>query len=628
MNDELNLESFNIDQNKPNAQFSQSLSNRMKRHHARVSIMAPFEKLTMMNWSTSAYYVVPVIALILIPGLLATPTLYKYAHFNAIKSSSDVQAIYQEAVGKKSRLAAAPVAAGDASSEFQSNSTVNTSMIIDPGFYQGNNYSTSKTTTTAGPKASSCKNNYAYDPTKIPYWTTSSTSYYSTTDGMYSTYITTGPDNTIIDYTLSTPTETITYKGGQYAVRQQQSQQIPVIMPMEQKAMPEVGTTESQLQIQPMESTEGSSIPSDGDSSVISDDNIAPDRIIDIQTPQLVSTETVNGVEYYVYQSDYPLYCDNVEQSSGFLRQWINPQTKELYKEQIFIQEANPANLVSETTYEMSTQDIELSAVKSQFVFNQSVDIRDLEEKTEYDRIAAYISQHNIPLLVPTDSTWKISYAYSFKAIDEEYRQSYSFDRAFYPAGSIGDYLFGMMSEYDKLNEKEDVQPDFEISLSRNDTITASIQSYDSSADMTKLYESLFPAENTSAAENITLPINGANTQAQVRTITYKATPLPADAIPLMEPATPDGTTSSDGTSTPGIMPIQEVKDQVSIVITFTYQQRNYVLSIGLYGEENSNWKDYVTGIKTIDATQLKDLYPTAPNMPVTLQGGMEPLTR
>ncbi len=358
-------------------------------------------------------YYMPLVALVLVvSSFVFGPDVYAFLRVQYIKTTTDTTSIYQQAVQKRPQ-------SGERTTMATTDMTLESAPLIYPGRIQDDsNYFSYTTHITHGPQAATCQSYTYWDNNAIQSYTSATISFH-TDEAYYSKSVTTDDNGNPIDYYLWTPEHAIEYKGGEYAIRNNYT-----FVPMVAETVP---------------------APTIDDTALLREDTTDYDLSIQIDPqpePELVAIEKIDGLEYYIYQTTYDLYCDEQNTQTGIQRSWINHTNQDVYKDQTYLNSVSANNLLIESVYINETKKTTLEEVAEQFAFEYNVPIRQAPEQDTSVQLESYLNQNVVETLLPTSTDWQLSSAYSEAANNLAYRTSYIFDRAYYAPGAIGEAMY------------------------------------------------------------------------------------------------------------------------------------------------------------------------------------------
>ena len=471
------------------------------------------------------------------------------------------------------------------------------SLSIAPYYndFQGVNYRYTKSTFTPGVAFESCGQNFSYERLNaavetLEYRPNGGTNY---KDYIYKS-INYGPNNQIVNYYLNlyANNESISYEyaGGSYAVKNVYEQG------------PEVNNV-----IEPLVYYEGE-VTSTDPASTSSNEQPAPDAASNSEQlvaqyfgtdAEIVRTEVVNGNTLYVLRYSYDSDCAGQNKKIVYENK-INKDTFEITEAKSFVGSVSDANLISTSTTVIERKNLSLDEVDRAFKFTPNVTVKEIRypyvtpeeysQENETKKTIDALKGSSTHALFPTDNDYRLSYGYSFKEVDlSPAGSNYRTDRAFYPAGAIGDEVFNLSnptSDYAYLN----IESNWNFSTENVAKGTLAIESYKSGTTRDQIVKSKtqnYTQITDQTSTNTSILINGSNVQATV--LKFKAMmdyTLFKDAIS----ATPSVAPSSEGDER--IAPFAPTEEQSYTYIIFEFSGHFYSISNDVYSGKTLNASD------------------------------------
>ena len=565
----MKLEEFDPNKAAPTAEFKQRLSMRMRLHYGVVKLYAPLERMLKVSLPAPMYYILPLLVLLIVPGLVFGQDIYSYSRVLYLRNNQQAQTLYQHAIASRNaKMSALALGAENA------NAQRDMAFPIDSGYGQNSkSFTHSSVNIIAGPKAASCSIYYQYNPEQIPSYQSESFSFLAEDSGYYSKSTTTTSDGTILEYWLNTPIQAIEYKGGSYAIKHET-------------------VNDLMMRSEELKATEGesgagasgagtSSMPTDGNTSdAVPSDTVSSQPVEPTYTgpqPELITIEKINDAEYYVYQVEYDVYCDDKTQGKGVQHQWINPKTQELYMEKIFLGDSTPTNLLSQTTYVNESRDATLADVNATFDFTYTTDIRTENAVDQAESLKSYLSSHEVRSLAPTGAEWSLISIYSQAADNETYFKSHLFDRAFYANSDIGEYQYQrMLADMQGFQEKSTFTPIVELTYNHQDQLSTVVSVLPSGTVKDQLIRNMLGTDVPPSYQD-SITVDGATQSVEVFTYTYESKPIPLDA--------------------PDMMPTQ----QSTTLLYFERGGFTYLIRFENYGATSQSWQERLAAWKELN---------------------------
>lgn len=532
---------------------------------------------------------------LLIPALLIAPTLINYAKIHYVQQTQDTTSIYQNALNK--RLASSNQRAPQ-DTNLMSLAYDNQAELAP--IYWGSEFSylTQTVETVIGPKATTC-NTYTFDGYgELSSFTAQTYTFTNPEDHhFYNKYVTYTQQGDLIRYSLMTPDETIEYQGGAYAVRFENNSSLYETPLDSTETTTYVDRNEAEMSTQALPTD---SVQLEKSEVGASGDVILDEPLVDTIENKLVSTETINGIEYYIFESRYSSYCD--EGTTTIQRYWINPTTEELFQEILYVNQVTPTQMIMTNLYEFSQQDSSFEEIKHNFIFDLDVPVRTISYDNE-ETLNDYLSTHQVLALLPADSDWIMNYAYSQRAEEEKFRQSYLFDREYYSPDNAGQKAFDTFVSSNQ-RDNSDAQPISFLQLNFHNTdpnLSLTIDSYKETT--IEVILASYGIDSATASNNQTIFVSGTPVTARIYDQSFAY-----DIYPESVPGYP-GEGSSDDRKSLMIQDEQTAPDsevQYSyLIMAFDYQGFTFALQTSAYGTNTDEWLSTMENMTLYDSQNL-----------------------
>lgn len=322
-------------------------------------------------------------------------------------------------------------------------------------------YRYSKTDVTFGNAYSSCNAISSYDAYLGQGLVSESFEYYDGSGSSSNKWVTMTPSGTIVNYNVSnnTPTrsESYTYMGGSYAVKtttlfanSNVTDMFPTgdvsIMPIEdapvQESIEEVSPTDLISQYFGPDAKVIERVTRDGKDLYVVEYSYKLDCDQDVSR---------------MYMSSYPYQSPENLPDTMIMRDLVEVDNFQVYENTSYLNSVSDSNLLSRTKVTVVNNNDSFDSVANNFVFDINVPVREetfdwsveqpaYDYRAEANAIADYLIANPIDLLYVNGAN--LSGVYSAKAYEQINTNrmpdtvNYYADRAFYPAGELGDKLF------------------------------------------------------------------------------------------------------------------------------------------------------------------------------------------
>lgn len=427
MSQELTLQQFNEETAKPGRRF-------LSITKARITFS--YTLRTLAQWYKGLPKSIQVAALstttiaIFLITLIAYPTLAPMVKLAYYRSTGKDDAVFQNYYRTRPQNTLA------AEADTALNRTISQDIsMIAPEHAQPDKIIITKTNTKIGPASSLCQESNPYYPNFL-----NEQIYEHAYYQHYSKALSTDSQGNILELYLTNDDGTYEYRGGKYAVLRELPAQI-WDSPIDTQNLQVIPATEP--------GSGSDEIPGTNDTTT--SDTLIPTDTQDIEAPyfySLNSIETINGKDYFVYESRFDYYCYESHEAEpttfpAIQKTWIDPDTYAIIKEILYFHTVSDKSIVRETATQTSYVDPTMK--KEVFAFNIDTDIQIVPYTEERDVLNIWLESTNASILIPAETdNWIINSIYSSKAINDFYtiQNNYLHDRTFYASNAVGDHFF------------------------------------------------------------------------------------------------------------------------------------------------------------------------------------------
>ncbi|MBN1374243.1 hypothetical protein JW962_02835 [Candidatus Dojkabacteria bacterium] len=474
----------------------------------------------------------------------------------------------------------------------------------DNSTYINFNYSHDIITTERGPKSDSCPV-YVYYPGEK---TITETYSFWDDSGYKSKTVTKTGDGELIAYYQSDESSNFTYFGGNYAIREtyDYSDRLLGVEPAEPLQDLDMGNTIDNESTKPL------------DSENTSTDE--PESFIDSYfgtDVKAVAYETINDQNYVVIEFKWDdFYCGSDSNSKTvYTRQWINEQTYEIYKEEMYLDSVATSNLISTTIYAQENQsDIAWDTVSSKFA-NDYLNVSIHEYVYEYTsgidetEVNAFLAANNFSIIVPNGYVTNGFYL----SYEEEQDYPDYCDRALYPDTEIGRAMYNQSCElYSSWYQPDYVSAiasgDYNETTSRDGT-NISIATYDNSVREEQILDSTGLVRTSTEETDGSAKAENGFTKTGTKTLTIDGTSVAANVYVSEQTYYEITETVSADSETEGNDPVKEstTKTYKAVMIMFRYKNALHIISADNYSDDNFDAETFVypafTSYSTLNTT-------------------------
>ncbi|MCA9387224.1 hypothetical protein KC669_04285 [Candidatus Dojkabacteria bacterium] len=400
------------------------------------------------------------------------------------------------------------LAANGAANPTSSYAEMDSKLALYPGpNYEGTNYYHNINTVKSGPAFSQCNaiTGYAYNYSND--YVTESFSFYDENNNA-NKYVQKDLDGNLIDYSLSTysnnKSESIYYRGGSFAIKTVNTYPIETLKSDVSDYGDSALETATNTSEAVTDTVDSLILPTEPDYDPL--DNM-----------DIVGSETIDGKEYYIVETTYSTNCDaeaiyrvmSVDSSEGdttvINKDWVEKETYEYLKSETYINSVSANNLVTSASYENEALDVDFQSVATNFEFEFNVPTKDIvydesyysySPEQEIENTTNSIVNGGALLLVPSDSSYRISYIYAtdFKSLEQQDKfTEYTLDKSFYSNSALGTKIYNdVVKSYNDAQSYEYTQSlyNLEYIIDEVNYTSVNISAYESGVTEEKVLKS------------------------------------------------------------------------------------------------------------------------------------------
>lgn len=429
---------------------------------------------------------------------------------------------------------------------------------------------TYKSSTQAGPKASSCPGYVQYNLNST---NSESYSYYRENETVLSKYVVRSGDGQIYNYSLTDKDYTYEYNGGKFAIR----------MPVGKIGL--------------LATREATAIDVPNDGSTTETPNTFKVEDYFGADAKILGEDTINDKKYYIASWSYEGFCGEGKSGNRIVtKNWVNQETFLYEKEEIYLESELPENLIVTNTSSSETTLKEPGEVTSLFRFEPNVPVREIDPNSNQPGSASYtaavktlLATQKTSVLVPSEEGFKLDSYYSSK-LDLPDPYSYRLERDFYPDTPQGNQLF--QEAINVNDENTGKEPYLSINFSKNEVnsyASFSYEIYDNTLTDADIKNRIDP-DNLYKNETVKISFAGGQLDALLYELSERSVP----EKPATDPAVSTDPNSASGSSgSPGTQVAPDIcVDCINVssyTLTFTANNNKYVLHIsGSYTKEEA----------------------------------------
>lgn len=328
-----------------------------------------------------------------------------------------------------------------------------------------------------------------------------------------------------------------------------------------------------------------------------------------------------NGeVQYYIVTYEYNTSCDiDLSQVNSpetdvtgdevkiITKDWYLPTSVQIFKEEQYLNEEKPENLLAETEYSIEGENVSFDSVAGNFNFDYDVEIKEFDYSNMYfnpssneedklkflQELETYLKEGNYKVIFPNNSEYELQY---FDSPVIYYKITsgadfYYLDRDFYAEGEYGDQLYKniMDSETQILG----TLPSISASFINSQESGFSISTYKNSQSNEKILNDNTAGCNIAETKEVDLEVDG----EKVKGTYYKFT-LDELKVNVIDEST-QGTSGGGGNT--------ESVRLTAVLILFEFSGKKYSIGFGPSENEIEDISDQLD-LKSYDSNDPEDL--------------------